>query len=99
MQGPFSKEFNETLWRDWEIDCVVTKDSGEAGGFRAKADAAQAMGAALIVVERPEMSYPVVAQDFQTLMQYLNKVLTEPSRFGIFTGTNQNKIDENRQAV
>ena len=99
MQGPFSKEFNETLWRDWEIDCVVTKDSGEAGGFRAKADAAQAMGAALIVVERPGMSYPVVARDFQTLIQYLNKVLTEPSRFGTFTGTNQNKIDENRQAV
>ena len=98
MQGPFSKEFNETLWRNWEIDCVVTKDSGKAGGFQAKADAAQAMGAALVVVERPEMSYPVVAQDFQTLIQYLNKALIEPSRFGIFT-TNQNKIDENRQVV
>ncbi len=55
MQGPFSKEFNETLWRSWDIDCVVTKDSGEAGGFQVKADAAQAIGAALIVVERPRM--------------------------------------------
>ncbi|MGA7879742.1 MAG: precorrin-6A/cobalt-precorrin-6A reductase, partial [Terrimicrobiaceae bacterium] len=88
---------NETLWRNWEIDCVVTKDSGEAGGFQSKADAAQAIGAALIVVERPGMSYPVVARDFQTLIRYLNKVLRESSRFEIFTGTNQNKID--KQAV
>ena len=44
MQGPFSREFNEALWRSWNIDCVVTKDSGEAGGFQAKADAAQAIG-------------------------------------------------------
>jgi cobalt-factor III methyltransferase len=99
MQGPFSKEFNEALWRSWEIDCVVTKDSGEAGGFQAKVDAAQAMGAALIVVERPLMDYPVVACDFRTVIQYLSKVLTGPARFEIFTNTNQNKIDKNRQAV
>ncbi len=68
MQGPFSKEFNETLWRSWDIDCVVTKDSGEAGGFQAKADAAQAMGATLIVVERPRMEYPVVTRDYQTIV-------------------------------
>ncbi len=75
MQGPFTREFNEALWRSWGIDCVVTKDSGEAGGFQAKADAAQAMGAALIVVERPLMNYPVVARDFKTLAQYLSRVL------------------------
>ena len=79
MQGPFSKEFNETLWRGWDIDCVVTKDSGEAGGFLAKADAAQAMGATLIVVERPRMDYPVVARDFQTVIQYLNTCLQSQS--------------------
>ncbi len=75
MQGPFSREFNEALWRSWEIDCVVTKDSGEAGGFQAKAEAAQAIDAALIVVERPPMDYPVVARDFQTVLQYVNKCL------------------------
>jgi precorrin-6x reductase len=79
MQGPFSKEFNETLWRSWNIDCVVTKDSGEAGGFQAKADAAQAMGATLIVVERPRMEYPVVVRDFQTIIKYLDTCLQSQS--------------------
>ena len=31
----------------------MTKDSGDAGGFQAKAAAARATGCALLVVERP----------------------------------------------
>jgi precorrin-3B C17-methyltransferase len=73
MQGPFSKEFNETLWRSWKIDCVVTKDSGDAGGFIAKADAASALEIPLIVVERPQMQYPRVSHDFATIASFLEK--------------------------
>jgi len=62
MQGPFSAEFNTVLWRDWRIDCVVTKDSGGAGGYRAKADAARALGIALVVMARPQLSYPKLAR-------------------------------------
>lgn len=61
MQGPFSSAFNQALWQDWGIDCVVTKDSGGAGGYRAKADAARALGIPLIVQGRPPLSYPSVA--------------------------------------
>ena len=64
MQGPFSQSFNEALWRDWQIDCVVTKDSGDAGGFRAKADATRMLGIPLIIIERPRIEYPCVANDF-----------------------------------
>ncbi|ADV65871.1 precorrin-3B C(17)-methyltransferase [Deinococcus maricopensis] len=53
MQGPFTRDFNESLWRAWNIDVVVTKDSGEAGGFPEKYDAARALGLPLIVVDRP----------------------------------------------
>lgn len=73
MQGPFSKEFNESLWRSWKIDCVVTKDSGDSGGFPAKADAASALEIPLIVVERPQMRYPRVAHDFATVASFLEK--------------------------
>jgi precorrin-3B C17-methyltransferase len=72
MQGPFSREFNEALWRSWGVDCVVTKDSGEAGGFVAKAEAAEALGIALVVVERPPMKYPAVANDFQSVTELLS---------------------------
>lgn len=70
MQGPFSQAFNETLWRDWAIDCVVTKDSGDAGGFQAKAAATQALNIPLLVIERPKLSYPLVTSTFEEVLQH-----------------------------
>ncbi|EEG08502.1 precorrin-3B C(17)-methyltransferase [Pseudogulbenkiania ferrooxidans] len=74
MQGPFSQAANETLWRDWGIDCVVTKDSGDAGGYRAKADAAAALGIPLIVVDRPRVDYPALASDFAAVLAALQEL-------------------------
>lgn len=59
MQGPFSAGFNRALWQDWQIDCVVTKDSGDAGGYQAKVDAASALEIPLLTVRRPALSYPL----------------------------------------
>ena len=53
MQGPFSRALNEALIDQFAIRTLVTKDSGDAGGFQAKAAAARATGCALLVVERP----------------------------------------------
>jgi precorrin-3B C17-methyltransferase len=63
MQGPFSAEFNTALWRDWGIDCVVTKDSGGAGGYQATVRAAKALGIPLLVVARPKPEYPALVAD------------------------------------
>jgi cobalt-factor III methyltransferase len=99
MQGPFSKELNEALWRSWKIDCVVTKDSGEAGGFQAKADAARAVDAALIVVERPRMNYPVVARDFQTTIQTLDTCLQRHPVSNFSASSIKTKQTRKRQEV
>ena len=72
MQGPFSEAFNHALWRDQQIDCVVTKDSGEAGGFPAKARAAAALGIPLLVLRRPKVAYPRVATDFESVGELLS---------------------------
>lgn len=71
MQGPFSEAFNTALWRDWQIDCVVTKDSGAAGGYRAKAAAAQALGIPLLVIQRPTLAYPLLVSTFDAVLQQL----------------------------
>jgi precorrin-6x reductase len=75
MQGPCSRELNEVLWKDWQIDCVVTKESGAAGGFGAKAEAACSLGILLIVINRPHMNYPVVANDFDLVIDWSQKLL------------------------
>jgi len=71
MQGPFSQGFNEALWADWQIDCVVTKDSGDAGGYQAKAAAAKTMGIPLLVIARPKVEYPHLTSTFDAVMQQL----------------------------
>ncbi|MEL4106878.1 precorrin-6A reductase [Oscillospiraceae bacterium WX1] len=54
MQGPFSKELNIALMRQFQIKTLVTKDGGTTGGFPEKQEAAAALGARLIVVSRPD---------------------------------------------
>ncbi|MCD7837511.1 MAG: precorrin-6A reductase [Clostridiales bacterium] len=53
MHGPFSRELNLALLRQFQIHTLVTKRSGKAGGFWEKAEAAQEVGAALLVIQRP----------------------------------------------
>ena len=53
MQGPFSKELNAALIRQLDVRVLVTKDTGERGGFPEKAAAARETGCALLVVDRP----------------------------------------------
>ena len=71
MQGPFSEAFNEALWRDLKIDCVVTKDSGDAGGYKAKVTATQTLNIPLLVIKRPQLEYPFVASTFQDIFRQL----------------------------
>ena len=78
MQGPFTKEFNETLWRSWQVDCVVSKDSGEAGGFLAKASAARSLRIPLIVIKRPEMRYPNCFAEQSALLNWLENWKKHP---------------------
>lgn len=53
MQGPFSEQMNEALLLFASAKWLVTKDGGEAGGFEAKAIAAQKCGARMVVIGRP----------------------------------------------
>ena len=53
MQGPFSRELNEAMLRQFDCRYLVTKDTGRAGGFEEKTDAALACGAVCIVIGRP----------------------------------------------
>lgn len=53
MQGPFSKEMNEAMFRQTEAAYLVTKESGNAGGFMEKMEAASALGMTAVVIGRP----------------------------------------------
>lgn len=53
MQGPFSVELNEAMLRAVRAEYLVTKDSGDSGGFGEKLEAARRAGAKCVVIGRP----------------------------------------------
>lgn len=53
MQGSFSRELNEAMLRQFHCRYLVTKDSGKAGGFQEKIDAAFSCGAIPVIIGRP----------------------------------------------
>ena len=52
MQGPFSADLNAAMFAQTQAVYVVTKDSGQAGGYGEKEEGARRAGAVLIVVKR-----------------------------------------------
>lgn len=53
MQGPFGVEMNKALIKQTGAEILVTKDSGNAGGFLEKIKAAKEMGIKALVIGRP----------------------------------------------
>lgn len=76
MQGPFNKEMNMETLKMTGARCLVTKDSGDAGGFEAKVSAARSLGYKVIVIARPiqEEGYT-----FNELLEILNVTKTKVS--------------------
>lgn len=54
MQGPFSEEMNVAQLRYADAGYLVTKASGETGGFPEKCEAALALGVEVVCVGRPK---------------------------------------------
>ena len=58
MQGPFSENFNRALLRETGASWLVTKDSGDEGGFLDKLNAAKKEGAGVVLLHRPADEAP-----------------------------------------
>ena len=54
MQGPFSKEMNMAVMKQFDIRHLVTKESGSIGGFEQKLEAACELGVTCHVIRRPQ---------------------------------------------
>ena len=54
MQGPFSADLNEAMFRAVGAQILLTKDTGSAGGFPEKLEAAKRCGMQVFVIKRPK---------------------------------------------
>ena len=53
MQGPFSEELNYAMFKEVHADILITKESGRAGGFEEKINAAKRLGMKIGIIKRP----------------------------------------------
>ena len=71
MQGPFTTAMNEALIRQYEISCLVTKESGKTGGFMEKLEAAKRTGVKVFVIGRPKEEegycFPEICKELEKL--------------------------------
>ncbi len=73
MQGPFKEDLNMAQLRYADAGFLVTKDSGEIGGFPEKCDAAIELGVRVLVIGRPTQAM-VPSEDWYQVIG-LNEVL------------------------
>ncbi|GAB6158358.1 precorrin-6A reductase [Desulfotomaculum varum] len=70
LQGPCSVELNKALYRQYQAEVVLTKDSGYTGGVPEKIAAALAVGLPVVVWQRPLLPYPLVLHSPVEVLQY-----------------------------
>lgn len=58
LKGIVSQKLNEQLMDEFNIKHLVTKDTGVAGGFTSKTNAALKLGVKIHVLSKPKIDYP-----------------------------------------
>lgn len=68
-RGPYIIEQNRDIIQKYHIGVLVTKDSGAAGGFREKIEAARIEKCIVIVVKRPDEKYGDTFSSYEDLIR------------------------------
>lgn len=71
MQGPFSRELNEELFRKYRAEVIVTKNSGTIGGTDTKIAAAASLKLPVIVIDRPVLRYDHLAHHYEEVLSFV----------------------------
>lgn len=78
MQGPFSAELNEAMLKQLDAKYLVTKETGDVGGFSAKLAGAKAAGAKAVIIRRPRETE---GYSLKELLEHLKLPPMEQERF------------------
>lgn len=77
LRPPVAPELERALWQQWQISLVVAKTSGTAGGQDVKQTVARSLGIPLILIDRPQVNYPQITQDWGAIVEFCCRHLSE----------------------
>lgn len=75
MQGPFSRELNEALYKQFDTTLMITKESGKAGSVDEKITAALDLGIEVVLITRPKIQYDNAFDTFEAVEQFIGGIL------------------------
>lgn len=76
IQGPFTREFDQALYKQYGVTMMITKESGKVGSVDEKVEAAKDLGIEIIMIGRPNINYGTVYSDFSDVMKALRESVT-----------------------
>jgi len=74
IQGPFSHDLNIALFKEYQADVIVTKNSGQVGGSDTKITAAMALGLPVVVIDRPIIQYHQIVYAIDDVIKFVQEV-------------------------
>ena len=73
IKGPFGKEINNGIIKEYKIKAIITKDSGLEGGIKEKIESVIENDINLIVISKPEIKYDNFYQNIDELIEAISK--------------------------
>lgn len=96
MQGPFDIDLNKAMIKMISAKYLVTKDSGDAGGFQKKVSAALELNCKVIVIKRPTYelgyTYEEILQFFKVLEEIKTEKIIKKAFFPLFLNLQKRKV-------
>ncbi len=74
MQGPFSKRINKAIFRMYNADLIVTRDSGKTGGTDNKISAALELKIPIVVIKRKLPEKYLTATGIDNLLNLVKEI-------------------------
>ncbi|AFY68612.1 precorrin-6x reductase [Thalassoporum mexicanum PCC 7367] len=73
IRPPIGAALEQALWQQWQINTVITKASGRAGGEDIKRSIATKLGLSLIIVARTQLNYPHQTSSIDRAIDFCRK--------------------------
>jgi precorrin-6A/cobalt-precorrin-6A reductase len=75
IQGPFTKDFDKALYRQYGVTLMITKESGKVGSVDEKLEAAKELEIETIIIKRPKIEYGTKFSSFSDVIMYIKNSL------------------------
>lgn len=73
IKGPFSKEINSAIIKDYHIEAMITKDGGIEGGTKEKVEAAFENNIKIILIDKPRINYEIKFNHISEMIKFIKK--------------------------